>query len=127
MPEPKSKSAGDSDSAAVVSGRIQTYQEFWPFYLREHSRATTRALHYFGTTLVLALFIYCFATGWLKGLWFAPLIGYGFPWLAHFTIEKNRPATFKYPLWSLISDFKMYFLFVSGKIRPHLVNAGVRI
>lgn len=110
---------------SVDTGRIQTYKEFWPFYLREHSLPKTRALHYFGTTLVILLFIYCLSTGWYKGLWLAPILGYGFPWIAHFGIEHNRPATFKYPFWSLISDFKMYFLFVSGRIKPHLERAGV--
>jgi len=96
--------------------RIKTYKEFYIFYLSEHSNKTCRLLHFIGTTIVLALAIT--AIYWLKPvLWlFIPLAGYGFAWVGHFVFEKNKPATFKYPLWSLASDFKMYFQILSGKI-----------
>lgn len=84
---------------------ITRYADFWPYYLREHAKAQTRALHYAGTMLTFA----ALAEGiWLSSWWFLaiPLAGYGFAWAAHFGVEKNRPATFTYPLWSLVSDYR---------------------
>jgi hypothetical protein len=102
-----------------------TFAEFWPFYLREHSKPATRALHYVGTSLVVALAGYALLMGewlWLIAL---PLAGYFFAWLAHFTIEKNRPATFTYPLWSLFADLRMWWLWLSGGLKAELERAGV--
>ena len=96
---------------------IKTYSEFWDFYVREHSKPLTRALHLVGTTLGLTLLIYFIATGrW----YFFPvflIVGYAFAWFAHFVVEKNRPATFKYPMWSFISDFKMIGYILTGRMR----------
>lgn len=107
-----------------------TFAEFWPFYLREHSLPRTRALHYIGTTLVLAIASFAIWTGLNTGNWWwlvgMPLAGYFFAWLAHFTVEKNRPATFTYPLWSLGADFKMYFMWMVGRLGPELERAGVK-
>jgi hypothetical protein len=103
-----------------------TFAAFWPFYLREHSKPLTRALHYIGTTLVVALALYTLATGrW----WFfaaMPLAGYVFAWAAHFTVEKNRPATFTYPLWSFAADFRMWWLWLTRRLGPELERAGVK-
>lgn len=95
---------------------IGSYSEFWDFYVLEHSQPATRLLHFVGTSLGLVLL------GWLiaRGTWYYfPLcfaVGYAFAWFAHFVIEKNRPATFKYPLWSLISDYKMMWLMLTGRM-----------
>ena len=103
----------------------QSFETFWPFYLREHSRPQTRALHYVGTTLVVAIAIYALITAnwWL--LLAMPVAGYFFAWVAHFGVEKNRPATFTYPLWSLGADFKMWWLWLTGRLAPELYRAGV--
>lgn len=108
-----------------VDNRFATFAEFWPFYLREHSRPLTRALHYVGTTLVVAVAIFALVTGRFRWLLAMPLAGYFFAWLAHFTVEKNRPATFTYPLWSLAADFRMWWLWLTGRLGAELRAAGV--
>ena len=106
--------------------RVYTsFAEFWPFYLREHSKPRTRALHYIGTSLVVLIAAATLLTG--RWWWFAalPVAGYFFAWIAHFGVEKNRPATFTYPLWSLAADFRMWALWLTGRIGPELDRAGV--
>ncbi|HEU4819810.1 MAG TPA: DUF962 domain-containing protein [Qipengyuania sp.] len=108
-----------------AADRYASFAEFWPFYLREHSRPFTRALHYVGTTLVVALAVFALVTGRLWWLLAMPVAGYFFAWLAHFTVEKNRPATFTYPLWSLAADFRMWWLWLTGQLGKELERAGV--
>ena len=108
-----------------MADRIATYAEFWPFYLREHSKPATRAWHFAGAALSLVALALAIATRhwwWLFGI---PLMGYGAAWISHFGIEHNRPATFKYPWWSLVSDWRMFLLAVIGRLRPELDRAGV--
>jgi hypothetical protein len=92
---------------------LSTYEEFWPFYVSQHLDATNRALHFVGTTLAfVSLGAAVLASAWW---WVAvPLSGYGFAWVGHFFFERNRPATFTYPLWSLRGDFRMYRLTLLG-------------
>ena len=109
-----------------MSREYTSFAEFWPFYLREHSKPRTRALHYVGTALVLAVAIFAIASARWWFLLAMPLAGYFFAWLAHFTVERNRPATFTYPLWSLGADFRMFFFWATGRLGPELERAGVR-
>ena len=103
----------------------RSFAEFWPFYLREHSRPATRALHYAGTTLVILLAAGAIASGDPRLMIALPIAGYGFAWASHAAVEHNRPATFKYPLWSLAADFRMFFLWLTGRIGRELQAAGV--
>lgn len=100
--------------------RIPTFAEFWPYYLGEHRDPTCRALHYLGTSMAVATAVIAAVQGnpwWvLLGL----VVGYGPAWVGHFFVEHNRPATFKYPFWSLASDFKMLFYFLTGRIGAEL-------
>lgn len=98
--------------------RIQSYSEFWSFYLSQHQNRVCQVLHVFGTLGALVLLATVVSLQFWWGLLAVPVFGYGFAWIGHFVFEKNRPATFQYPFWSLISDFKMvYWFFSSSKKR----------
>lgn len=88
--------------------RFDSFSAFYPYYLAEHSNRTCRRLHFAGTTLVIVLAVIAALTGNASWLWALPVAGYGFAWVGHFVFEKNRPATFKHPLYSLLGDFAMY-------------------
>jgi len=111
---------------SIVEDRLKSFAEFWPYYVREHAHPVNRALHFAGSTLGLV----CLSATLVMGnFWFIPLglaIGYGFAWTGHFFIEHNRPATFKYPLWSLCADWKMWSLMLVGRMGPevHRVTMG---
>ena len=108
-----------------MSRECRNFSEFWPYYLREHSKPRTRMLHYVGTSLVVGITIYALLTGRLLWLLAIPIAGYGFAWAAHFVVERNRPATFTYPLWSLAADFKMWWLWLTGRLQADL-DAALR-
>jgi hypothetical protein len=105
--------------------RARSYREFWPRYLREHARPGTRALHFLGTGLGLVLLAAGIATlePWLCAA--GVLCGYLFAWLAHWVIERNRPATFTHPWWSLVSDLRMFALWLGGRLGRHLERCGL--
>ncbi len=93
---------------------FKTFKEFYPFYIGEHQLPITKLFHFFGSLFVLLALI----AGVLYSPWFflvAPVVGYGPAWVSHFFIEKNRPATFKYPLYSLMGDWVMFWEILKGK------------
>ena len=108
-----------------MTDRIKSFEEFWPYYLKEHSKPATRKIHVAGTAGAIGLMGLGIATG---QLWL-PLagigVGYGSAWTAHAFVEKNKPATFTYPLWSLFSDFRMAFLWMTGSLGSELDRAGL--
>jgi hypothetical protein len=99
---------------------IQSYEAFWPFYLGEHANPLNRKLHFIGTSLAIGIG----ATAVMTGQWWMlpamPVAGYGFAWVGHFIVEKNRPATFTYPLWSLRGDFEMWWKTITGELDADL-------
>ena len=96
--------------------QYNSFSEFWPHYVAEHSRPHTRLLHLIGTAIALGCVVFFITIGWW---WLFPLAlipGYGAAWIGHFFIEKNKPATFQYPLWSFIGDYKMIWLMLTGRM-----------
>jgi hypothetical protein len=99
-----------------MSQRIGSFREFWPFYVGEHAQPLNRKLHFIGTSLFLACTVAALVTmrWWLFVL--MPVSGYSFAWIGHFFVEKNRPATFQYPIWSFWADLVMYGKMWSGEM-----------
>jgi len=102
----------------MTEREFKSFADFWPYYLSEHGKSATRVMHCIGTLMAIGIVILMIAIGkwWLFPLALIP--GYGLAWIAHFFIEKNRPATFSYPLWSFMGDWKMLALMMSGKLKP---------
>ena len=99
-----------------MGGRYTTFRDFYPFYLGEHSNPACRRMHFVGSTLVLLALAWVVVTGRWWGLLLLPVFGYGFAWMGHFFFEKNRPATFTHPLYSLMGDWVMYRDILMGRI-----------
>jgi hypothetical protein len=95
--------------------KYKTLKDFYPYYLEEHQNSTCRKLHFLGTGLIFLILIAGIATGNYTWLISIPFVGYGFAWVGHFFFEKNKPATFQYPLFSLASDFILFFDLLTGK------------
>lgn len=106
--------------------KIQTYGEFWPFYLGEHSLPLTRTLHFVGTSIAAGLIVTAIMTLTWQPLIGALVSGYAWAWVSHFFIEKNRPATFTYPGWSFISDWRMWALMIARKLEGELRRHDIR-
>ena len=92
------------------------FRDFYPDYLRAHQNRTNRRLHFLGTSLVILLAAWILASGAWSWLLVLPVAGYGFAWAGHLFFERNRPATFTHPLYSLMGDFRMYVDLWTGRI-----------
>jgi hypothetical protein len=96
--------------------RFASFAQFYPYYLNEHRHPVCRLLHFVGTNLALGLLLLMFLTQWWWLLLAALVCGYAFAWVGHFFFEKNKPATFKYPLYSFLGDWVMWWGMLTGKI-----------
>ena len=107
-----------------MSDKLPSFAAFWPFYLSQHANPRTRALHYCGTALgSLMLVCFLFTNDW--AIFAGALVaGYGPAWAAHAFIERNRPATFTYPIWSLCADYRMLFFAATGRLAGELARAA---
>jgi hypothetical protein len=99
---------------------FRSFSEFYPYYLSEHQNPVCRLLHFIGSTLVLVILVTLVVTGLWGYWWLMLLAGYGFAWVGHFTFEHNKPATFKYPFYSLAADWVMYKDFLTGQLEQKL-------
>ena len=103
---------------------ISTYKAFWPLYVAQHQSKLNRNFHFMGTTFVFG----CFFLGCTQNAFFflgMPFFGYGFAWFGHFVFEHNQPATWRYPLWSLIADFQMFAFMCAGRMDREVKRMGV--
>jgi hypothetical protein len=109
----------------MARARIRSFAEFWPFYLGQHRRRLTRRLHFIGTDAA-AIAIVTAAVQRKPHLLLLGLgLVYGFAWVGHFFIEHNRPATFEYPFWSMVADWKMWGLRLTGRLDTELRRHGI--
>lgn len=110
---------------AMERNTRMSFAEFWPYYVVEHSRPGTRALHLAATLAWLGLLLAAILTRlwWLLAL--VPVTAYGLAWFSHFFVEHNRPATFRYPWLSLLADHKMAFYILTGRMGRELERLGV--
>lgn len=107
----------------MTESEMKSFAEFWPYYVAEHSQPATRALHYAGTLTGLACAAALVAGGRWKWLPLAFVPGYAAAWAGHYFIEKNRPATFRHPLWSFLADHKMLALMLAGRMNREVAHA----
>ena len=96
---------------------FDNFADFYPYYLGEHRNRNCRRLHFVGTSLALVCLLMLVTTGRLQYLLYGLLCGYAFAWIGHAVFEKNRPATFKYPVYSFIGDWAMWKDILSGRIK----------
>ncbi len=108
----------------TAPAEFQNFEEFWPHYVRQHQHPINRALHFVGTTLAMRQVYKAVKQRSLKPLLLAPLFGYGFAWVGHFFLERNKPASFGHPGWSLRGDFRMWNRMAQRKMGPELDHAA---
>ena len=101
----------------ISKPKFNSFKEFYPFYLSEHSKRYTKITHLIGSLGVILILIYSFYANNLKFILCAPIFGYSFAWIGHFIFEKNKPATFKFPFYSFIGDWVMLIDILRGKIK----------
>lgn len=94
----------------------QDFEQFWPYYVMEHQHPLTRAFHFLSTLTPSACLIAFFVTWQYRYLIALPIVAYGLAWFSHFAIERNKPAAWKYPLYSLMADHKMFWMTVIGQM-----------
>jgi hypothetical protein len=99
---------------------FRSLKEFYPFYLSEHKNKTSRSLHFIGTLLLILVFVSIVISNKWRYFWLIPLIGYGFAWIGHAFFERNKPATFQYPFYSLASDFLMFWDILNGNLKDKI-------
>jgi hypothetical protein len=109
-----------------MNKQYRNFEEFWPFYVLEHSQKGTRVLHFLGTSFLFLFLIHGLLSQSLVSLGAGVVSAYGLAWAGHFWIEKNRPATFQHPLLSLIGDFKMYGLMWIGRMEQEVERMRLR-
>lgn len=97
--------------------QYQSFKEFYPFYLSQHQNTVCRRLHFIGSSLIITMLFFIVVQKQWQLLWSLPLLGYGFAWLGHFFFEKNKPATFTYPWYSLLGDWVMFKDILIGKLK----------
>jgi hypothetical protein len=119
-------SSAVDENRGMSERRISSFREFWPFYVGEHRTSGCRWLHFFGTSCTLASFAAFLITMRWEFLPLAVVSGYAPSWIGHFFIEGNRPATWRYPLWSLIADFRMYGKMWLGRMDEELARLTAR-
>ncbi len=100
----------------VVPSGFKSYSEFYLFYLAEHRTRTCKILHFFGAAAVLTTLALIALLGAWKYFWILPVFGYAPAWIGHFVFENNRPASFKWPAYSLLSDFVLFWHLLTGKL-----------
>jgi hypothetical protein len=103
--------------------RLSSFEDFWPYYVAQHAHPANQALHFIATSMVLAIVAAAVTVGTPQWLLLIPVAGYGPAWVGHFFVEKNRPATFQHPLWSLRGDFRMYRLMWMAQMEPEVARA----
>ena len=118
LPAERLSGSTTTKGSAIVENikKFNSFAEFYPYYLSEHGNSTCRRLHFIGTTLVIGILAYAIGRGSLVLLLALPVAGYTFAWVGHFFFEKNRPATFQHPFYSLLGDFVMYRDMILGKV-----------
>ncbi|EAY89366.1 hypothetical protein OsI_10873 [Oryza sativa Indica Group] len=113
---------GRGEQEAAASHVFGSMEEFWGFYLTQHSKPGTRRWHFLGTLAALACALLAAVSGRAAPLLAAPVLGYGMAWYSHFFVEGNRPATFGHPVWSFLCDLRMFALILTGRIDAELAR-----